>query len=68
MSGTIHRDFRPLAKVAERSGWTIEVSKTCHLKWRDPMGRLVTVSAGTPSDPRSVKHLRTELRRAGLAV
>ncbi len=69
MSGTIHKEYRGLAKVASRAGWSIEVSKTCHLKWRNPEGRLIAVSAGTPSNPaRSLKSLRRELRHGGLDV
>lgn len=65
---TISKQLRPLAKRARRAGWTIEQRNGGHLTWTPPDGGPYIVSSFTPSDPRAVKNLRADLRRAGLAA
>jgi hypothetical protein len=57
--------LRSMARAAERAGWVIAQSGGGHLAWTSPEG--VTVfTPSTPSDHRSGKNSRAQLRRAGL--
>ncbi len=59
------RELRRLAQRALARGWRIEVRGSGHLSWIPPRGRIVFTSS-TPSDPRTVKNFRAQLKRAGL--
>ena len=61
------RDFRPLARLALRQGWTIELTRKLHLRFIAPSGH-VGIGPGTPFDYGSVKNFRAQLRRKGLRV
>lgn len=61
-----HRDLRELARVALAQGWRVEQTKTCHVKWFTPDGRLAAVSTGTPCGGRGYENALAQLRRAGL--
>jgi predicted RNA binding protein YcfA (HicA-like mRNA interferase family) len=52
-----------LARVYRRAGWDITLTRGGHLRWRSPKGGLV-ISPSTPSDHRSLRNLRSDLRRA----
>ena len=58
-----------LIEVARAQGWTVERTKSGHIRFRpaDPSRRVV-VTAGTPSDWRSRANLAADLRRQGLEV
>lgn len=59
--------FRILARHAEAAGWSIELTRNNHLRWRSPDGAVV-FSALSPSDRRAVRNVEKELRRAGLSI
>jgi predicted RNA binding protein YcfA (HicA-like mRNA interferase family) len=57
--------LRSMADLAAKLGWTVTHTRSGHLRWRSPDG--VTVfTPSTPSDHRSSKNSRAQLRRAGL--
>ena len=59
-------DIRKLKKKAKKQGWKIETSKRKgHIKWIPPGKKKIVVSPGTPSDHRSMKNLRADLKRSG---
>ena len=58
-------DFRDMIKTAEKAGWTVERSRSGHLKWKSPTGGVV-FSASTPSDHRAIKNHVSLMRKAGL--
>jgi hypothetical protein len=58
-------ETRRLAAVAERAGWTVEPTRSGHLRFRGPDGQVV-VHSTTSSDWRAARNLRAQLRRAGL--
>lgn len=64
---TIPRPWRRIAAHAVAAGWTIRRTRRGHLLWTAPDGTRV-VTAGTPSDWRSLRNDLAQLRRAGLTV
>jgi predicted RNA binding protein YcfA (HicA-like mRNA interferase family) len=56
-----------LLKQAEAAGCQVRNTRGGHVQIKAPGGGIVTASA-TPSDPRSVKNTRAQLRRAGVDV
>lgn len=66
MPAHIHRDFRPLVRAARAAGWTVDNTARGHLRLTSPTGAVV-VTGGTPSDYRAPRHLRSRLRKEGLA-
>jgi hypothetical protein len=68
MSTSEVRKLQEWAGVARGLGWTVEVTRGgSHLKWWNPLGRLVAVTPGTPGGGnRSIDNVRAKLRRAGL--
>lgn len=55
--------------VAERQGWQVTLKKSGHLRFKPPSKkRKLVFSGSTPSDHRSVKNLRQQLRRQGLRI
>jgi len=60
-------DLRELMACAEAQGWVVTRTPGDHYRWRGPAGQLV-FSASTPSDRRSIKNLRSYLRREGLTL
>jgi hypothetical protein len=63
----IHESYRKLARAARRAGWTITSTRSGHLAWKPPSGRVIYTPA-TPSDRNGVRNHTAQLRRAGLAV
>lgn len=65
----VQKDQRPLLKIAKKQGWHVETTKgkSGHNVWVSPKGTRI-VHAGSPSDWRSNKNLRAELRRNGLRL
>jgi hypothetical protein len=53
-----------LDRVASVPGWTVNLTHNQHLKIRGPNEALI-FAASTPSDYRSVKNLRSRLKRHG---
>lgn len=64
MSGKIPRDLRPVFKVIREQGFEISFTTKGHIQVHRN-GRRVASIGGSPSDPRSIKNFRAELRRAG---
>lgn len=66
MSGTIHKELRPLIKEACKQGCTVVQTKRLHIKITCPGGHVVMVG-GTPSNTwRARKNLISDLRRGGV--
>ena len=61
----IPRDVRPLVRKAVQQGWSVTLTRKCHLRWTNPEGRSV-ISASTPSDWRNRRNLLADLKRLGL--
>lgn len=58
--------LRSIADLAAELGWTVTRRRgSGHLAWRSPDGAVV-FTPSTPSDYRSSKNSRAQLRRAGL--
>lgn len=64
----VPREARALVAAAEEQGWTVTMSRGCHLHFRDRGGRLRAVFGTSPGDRRGLANLRSHLRRAGLDV
>lgn len=60
----INKDIGNLIKQAERQGWEVTYTNGGHYKWVSPVGAFF-YSASTPSDPRSIQHLKRDLRVNG---
>jgi hypothetical protein len=59
------KDLDILLRKLRRDGYTITRGRRSqHLKIRDKSGRQVAVSGSTPSDWRSLRNLKGQLRRA----
>lgn len=58
--------MKGLVKLAEASGFRVEHTSKNHLRFLAPDGVTIVISAGTPSDSRSMKNLLARLRNAGL--
>lgn len=69
MGASAKREIKDLIRIALDQGWRVEQLRSGH--WRflpaDTNVRAV-VTGGTPSDPRAVKNLRSDLRRSGLKL
>lgn len=63
------KEVRALVRAAELAGWAVSRTRRSHIRLRpvDKTRGAVTIS-GTPSDKRSLKNLRADLRRAGLDI
>jgi ABC-type sulfate transport system permease component len=61
----MHKELAKLMKLALRQGWRVELTRKCHIKFYVPNAGII-VASSTPSDPRSIKNLRSQLRAGGL--
>ena len=61
------RDVAPLVKAALAAGWH-EVKGRKHIVLRSPDGVSQVVLPRTPSDHRSLRNSRADLRRHGLVI
>lgn len=68
MSGTIHKEYRPLLRRVEELGCTVTQTKRNHLCIRLPDGVGTVIASGTPGDRRALTNTISQLRRAGLDV
>ena len=56
------KDIRSLARNSKTNGWTTSMTGSGDLRWDHPSGAFL-FSATTPSDRRSIKNLRVQMRR-----
>jgi len=56
-----------IKKVDRLPGWTVRLLKASHYRITGPNGVLI-FAASTPSDPRSVRNARSQLRKRGADV
>lgn len=63
------KELKVVVKLAEGQGWTVRRTHGGHIQFvpSDPTAPLV-VSSSTPSDHRTMRNLKAQLRRSGLAV
>lgn len=66
MSSARKKEIKRLVALAEEQGWTVEVRRTNHLCFKAPDGESMVFAPATPSDHRSMKNVRAQLRREGL--
>lgn len=59
-------DLRALFREVEAAGWSVERGGGGHYKIRNADGQIVASSPATPSDYRSIRNVRAQLRRAGM--
>lgn len=63
------KTLRTYRRAAEEQGWRVEETKSGHLRFIPAdRSKPIVVASSTPSDARSVKNLRAQLRRSGLDV
>ena len=58
------KELKQIIKIAERFGWVVEPTKSCHLKWTAPSGAFF-YSSSTPSDWRGLERMKQDLKRSG---
>jgi hypothetical protein len=56
-----------IALVREAPGWTVSLTGGGHYRIKPPAGRLLFVPS-TPSDWRSIRNARADLRKLGLEI
>lgn len=64
MGMTSSKDVNVLIKQAQKQGWEVTITKGMHLKWVSATGSFF-FSACTPSDVRTVKNIKRDLRLNG---
>jgi len=57
-------DLAAYLRQLRRAGYAVRLARSGHWKIRDPQGRLVAVTAATPSGPRTLAGLRADMRRS----
>lgn len=62
----MNKDIQVLLRSLKNAGWIIE--RTTRNHYKVTKGAEVVVLAGTPSDPRSLRNMRAELRRRGAQI
>lgn len=60
------REYQELARKARRQGWTVEPTRSGHIRWIPPDGATVLISPGTGS-ARSWRNHFARMRAAGYA-
>lgn len=64
----MNRDIQDLVrKLRRQPGWTVDQTPGCHYQARGPKQALMHFSA-TPSDSRSIKNIKSKLRRLGAEI
>lgn len=59
------KDLDALVRKLRRDGYSVTTGRRSgHYKVRDKAGRIVAVTGSTPSDPRSLRNFKGQLRRA----
>lgn len=58
------KEMRKIQKLAEAQGWVVTRTNKNHTKWLSPLGGMV-ISSSTPSDRRTLTHLKRDLRFYG---
>lgn len=58
------RDTKKLITASEAQGFIVELSRKGHPVFSKD-GKLIATGSGTASDPRSIKNVIAQLRRAG---
>jgi hypothetical protein len=62
------RDLRPLAKAAERAGWTLtKRTGSNHVKWQPPAGRPY-YTPSTSASRQLIANATSDLRKLGLKI
>jgi hypothetical protein len=67
MTGTIPKEYQPLARQVREQGWTVEPTDGDHLRWLGPDGQMV-ISGKSPSDKRALHDHVAQLRRYGAVI
>lgn len=63
MSG--RKELKKLRDDLKKDGWLYRRTGKGHHQMKSPDGRHIVVIPDTPSDPRTVKNVRQDLKRAG---
>jgi hypothetical protein len=63
----VHKDLRPVYRLARERGWVVTVAGDGHIKWTSPHGQIVTTVNSPPHGrSRSLNNALARLRKAGL--
>ena len=62
------KEVEQLIRVAEDQGWRTRRTKRGHVVFYAPDGEGTAGTGGTPSDHRSIKNFRAQLKRLGLKI
>lgn len=60
---TMHKDFRKIEKALKKEGFRVDPTKGGHFAVIKEGARVATM-AGSPSDPRAIKNLLADIKRA----
>lgn len=60
--------FRALVKLALQEGWRVEPTRNNHVRFLSPDKQFAIVASTTAGSNKSLSRLKTQLRKAGLAV
>lgn len=63
----MNRDIQQLLKKAKRAGCRVEQTRSNHYRIIGPTGESIS-APGTPSDFRSIRDVRSKLRRIGVSI
>lgn len=67
MRNKIPKELRPLYDIATEQNWKVSVTSKGHTQWKSP-GKGIVHQSKTPSDHRSLKNFRSQLKRRGLRL
>jgi predicted RNA binding protein YcfA (HicA-like mRNA interferase family) len=62
------RAVKEIDALVRPHGWTWEVSKGGHVKWKGPDGKGLVVTSASGSDHRAVKNALSDFRKQGCPV
>lgn len=59
------KDIKKLVRELQKAGFTVDQSKTNYYQVRTADGRFVVTISSTPSSPRTIRRIRSTLRKHG---
>ncbi len=61
-----HKEVEALLRAAVEQGFTWRRTAKNHIQVRATGGQIIAIGSGTPSDGRSIKNFRADLKRGGV--
>jgi hypothetical protein len=65
MAYGLKKELSMIIRQLEAQGWSVSHTASGHWKAMPPGGKGVIFLSSTPSDPRSLKNMKAQLRRGG---